>query len=619
MPNIYERSLTLGAIYLGDGRCRFRVWAPNAQTVEVHLLTPQERIQPLEAKRRDYFQAVLDGVELGSHYLFRLNNNLERPDPASRHQPQGVAGPSRIVDPMFDWNDGSWFGIPLQDYIIYELHIGTFTPQGTFGAAIAHLSRLKDLGVTAVELLPVGQFAGERNWGYDGAFPFAIQHSYGGPVGFKRFVDACHIQGLAVILDVVCSRPGWEGNCLGDYGQYYNSDRMTPWGPALNMDGAHSDEVRRFFIENALYWILECHVDALRLHSLDTLYDFSARSFLDELSQEVHDAGERINHRIYLLGESKLNDVRLIKPREMGGFGLNSVWNDDFHHALHALLTGEQTGYYRDYGRLQILARAYTEGFAYTGQRSRYYQRKHGSFSGVLPAKRFVIYAQNHEQVGMRLDGERLGKLVSADSLRLAAGAVILSPFIPLLFMGEEYGETAPFHHFTSFSDEEAAQIRRAQLTEWYQQFRWQGTPVDPQAPETFNASRLTPNLYREEENARLFGFYRELIRLRREIPALYVPGKLNLEVNGWEREKVLFVRRWCEGSEVFLAFNFSDEVFTILLPVPVGTWHLRLNSAAGQWGGSDFKSPETTHSGGEASLKLERRAFVLYEIEERS
>jgi maltooligosyltrehalose trehalohydrolase len=618
MLNIYERSLTVGAIYLGEGRCRFRVWAPNAERVDIHLLASQERMEPLEARRRGYFQAVVEGVESGSAYLYRLNGKLERPDPASRHQPHGVAGPSRVIDPDFDWNDRNWFGVPLQDYIIYELHVGTFTPEGTFGAAISHISRLKDLGVTAVEVMPVGQFAGERNWGYDGVFPFAVQNSYGGPVGLKRFVDACHVQGLAVILDVVYSRPGWEGNCLGDYGPYYNTDRLTPWGPAVNFDGAHSDEVRRFFIENALYWVLECHVDGLRLHSLDTLYDFSARSFLEELGQEVHDTGDRINHRVYLFGESKRNDVRLIKPREMGGYGLNSCWNDDFHHALHSLLTGEQTGYYRDYGRLRNLSRAYTEGFSYTGQHSQYYRRKHGSFSGVLPAKRFVVFAQNHEQVGMRLGGERLGKLVSADSLRLAAGTVILSPFIPMLFMGEEYGETAPFHHFTGFTDEEAVQIRRGQLKEWYAQFQWEGTPVDPQSEAAFTSSRLAPNLYREEEHAQLLAFYRELIRLRKGIPALYVPGKLNLEVNGWEREKVLFVRRWCEGSDVFLAFNFSDEEFTILLPVPVGMWHLRLDSSAEIWGGSGFKLPETVHSGGEAALKLARRAFVLYEMEER-
>ena len=443
----------LGAIYLGDGRCSFRVWAPRAQQVEVRIVAPGQRIIPLRRDERGYHEVVAESVDPGTRYFYRLDGESERPDPASRFQPEGVHGPSQVVDSRFSWGDAGWFGLPLRDYIIYELHVGTFTGEGTFAAVVTHLEQLKELGITVLELMPVAQFPGSRNWGYDGTYPFAVQNSYGGPDGLKHLVSACHQRGLAVVLDVVYNHLGPEGNYLGDFAPYFTDRYRTPWGPAVNFDGAHSDEVRRFFIENALSWVTEFHVDGLRIDAVHAILDFSAKPFLQELAEAVHAQAERLNRRIYLIPESDLNDTRLIRAPEVGGFGLDAQWNDDFHHALHTLLTGERTGYYEDFGEIRHLVKGFREGFVYSGEYSPYRRRRHGNSSRSLPAHRFVVFAQNHDQVGNRLRGDRLSHLVSLEALKLAAGVILLSPFIPLLFMGEEYGEIAPFEYFVSHSD----------------------------------------------------------------------------------------------------------------------------------------------------------------------
>jgi len=403
--------ITLGAVYLGGGRSRFTVWAPRARRVEVLLLSPEERVADLEEKD-GYHQATLEGVEPGSLYLYSLDGRIERPDPASRFQPKGVHGPSQVVDPAFPWADSCWSGIPLKDYVIYEIHVGTFTAQGTFEAVIAHLDELKDLGITAVELMPVAQFPGDRNWGYDGVYPFAVQDSYGGPAGFKALVNACHQKGVAVVLDVVYNHLGPEGNYLRDFGPYFTDRYRTPWGEAVNFDGPQSDEVRRFFIENALHWITEFHADALRLDAIHAILDFSAQPFLEDLTLAVKEQTEHLNRQVHLIAESDLNDTRPIRSRERGGFGLDAQWNDDFHHAVHTLLTGERAGYYRDFGRVEGLAKAWREGFIYSGEYSVHRRRRHGNSSRPIPARRFVVFAQNHDQVGNRMRGERLSFLV---------------------------------------------------------------------------------------------------------------------------------------------------------------------------------------------------------------
>src|SRR5712692_3981273 len=380
----------LGATYLDEGATNFRVWAPRAKQVQVRLHGAPDRFVALEPAGQGYFQGAAKNAEPGSLYTYLLDGAKDRPDPASRIQPQGVHGPSQVVDSRFDWQDAGWSGLPLPNYIFYEMHVGTFTPERTFEAVIPHLARLADLGITAIELMPVAQFPGSRNWGYDGVYPFAVQNSYGGPAALQKLVDACHRHRLAVALDVVYNHLGPEGNYLADFGPYLTDVYRTPWGPAINFDGAGSDEVRAFFIENALCWITEFHIDALRLDAVHAIVDRSARPFLEELGDAIHRCGQELGRHVYLIPESDLNDTRLIRPRETGGYGLDAQWSDDLHHALHVLLTGERHGYYADFGSLADLVKAWREGFVYDGCYSSYRQRRHGNSSRDLTANRFV-------------------------------------------------------------------------------------------------------------------------------------------------------------------------------------------------------------------------------------
>ncbi len=603
---------TLGATYLGQDRCRFLVWAPRAAKVDVHLVGPDDRYVPLTPVGRGYHQGMVDGVRPGRRYVYRLDGATERPDPASRHQPEEVHGPSQVADPEFPWEDQGWCGLPLKDFVIYELHVGTFTAEGTFDAVIPRLPELKDLGVSAVELMPVAQFPGSRNWGYDGVYPFAVQESYGGPQGLKRLVNACHRQGLAVLLDVVYNHLGPEGNYLRDFGPYFTPGSRTPWGEALNFDGPHSEEVRRFFIENALNWVTDYHIDGLRLDSVDRILDQSAQPFLARLAQAVQARGEALNRRLYLMAESDLNDARFIRVPEAGGFGLDVHWNDDFHHALHRLLTGETEGYYEDYGRVGDLAKAFTDGFIYTGEFSLYRQRRRGSACRELPASRFLVFGQNHDQVGNRLYGERLGALVPFEALKLAAGAVLLSPFIPLLFMGEEYGDPAPFQYFVSHGDADLIEAVRRGRKEEFAGFAWEGEPPDPQAEETFERSRLNWALRLEGKHRSLSEFYRELLRLRREQPALAALSKEHLEAVSFEGPQVLLVRRGAGEEQICTIMHFGRSPATLKLPIPMGLWRKILDSAEPRWYGSGSNVPASIRSEGEVSLTLPPQAVVL-------
>ena len=606
------RSVTLGAIPLEDGHCRFRVWAPKAETLEVRLVSPLERLLPLTRGKDGYFYGICDNVAPGSRYFYRLDGSKERPDPASRFQPEGIHGPSQVISSSFPWTDQGWGGLSLANYVIYELHVGTFTPAGSFDAIINYLDELKELGVTALELMPVAQFPGTRNWGYDGVYPYAVQNSYGGPEGLKRLVDACHQRGLAVVLDVVYNHLGPEGNYLWDYGDYFTDRYRTPWGEAVNFDGPRSDEVRRFFIENALYWIRDCHIDALRLDGLHAIFDRSPQPFLAELAQAVHTQAERHNRRVYLMAESDLNDVRLIRSPELGGFDLDAHWNEDFHHALHTLVTPEQDGYYQDFGRLGQLAQAFREGFVYSGQFSPYRQRRHGSSSRGLPAERFVVFSQNHDQVGNRLRGERLSRLVSFEAQKLAAGAVILSPFVPLLFMGEEYGEIAPFYYFISHLDPAlVAAVRRGRREE-FAAFAWQAEPPDPQSEETFRRSKLDHDLKEQGNHTVLWKFYRELLRVRRALYACSCLGQNDLEVCQDEPQKVLWIRRPGGGQETALGMNFSDRPAASVFPWPTDRWTKLLDSAEADWGGPGSLVPAILPAEPSFNLTLPPHSLIL-------
>lgn len=604
----------LGATYLGNGRCQFLVWAPLPQRVELVVASPEERVLPMERDERGYWRCTVDGVEPGDTYRYRLDGARQRPDPASRFQPEGVHGPSQVIArDTFAWEDHAWPGVTLDDFIIYELHVGTFTSEGTFDAIIPHLDDLKGLGVTAVELMPVAQFPGSRNWGYDGVYPFAVQDTYGGPGGLKRLVNACHTRGLAAVLDVVYNHLGPEGNYLGEYGPYFTDRYHTPWGLSFNLDGPHSDEVRCFFIENALYWLTEFHFDALRLDAVDWIRDISARTFLEELAFTLHEQAERLGRRFYLTVEDDLNDPRVILPQNLGGYGLDAQWNDDFHHVVHVLLTGERTGYYQDYSDIEQLAKAFRDGFVYTGEYSRYRKHRRGALPLLNSARQFVVFAQNHDQVGNRSQGERLSQLVSFDGLKLAAGVVLLSPYVPLLFMGEEYGEVAPFHYFISHSDkqlEEAVQQGRA---EEYELRQGAGQPPDPCDENTFLRSKIDHHLRHHGHHQVLLSFYQELIRLRKSLPALASLSKENIEVIGFEKARVLYARRWSDGGQVFMISNFGDSGVSVAVPVPAGRWRRQLDSADYRWNGSGSSVPHEIESDGEATFDLNPKAFVLF------
>jgi maltooligosyltrehalose trehalohydrolase len=602
----------IGASYLGKHVCRFRVWAPNVSPVGVRLLGA-DRLIPLEKTSSGYHEAVVENVHAGELYLFHLGQDRERPDPASCFQPEGVHGPSQVLDPQFSWDDDDWHGLPLHNFIIYELHVGTFAEPGTFDAVVAQLDYFIELGVTAIELMPLAQFPGRRNWGYDGVYPFAVQNSYGGPQGFKKLVNACHRRGLAVILDVVYNHLGPEGNYLGDYGPYFTDRYKTPWGPALNFDGPWSDEVRNYFIQNALYWISEFHVDALRLDAVHAILDHSPMTFLEELGEAVHREATRLNRQIFLIAESADNNPRLVRPRERGGYGLDAQWNDDFHHCLRTLLTDEREGYYQDYGGFAQLAKAYREGFAYSGEYSSYRRRRHGSSSCDIPADRFVVFSQNHDQVGNRRLGDRLSAVASFEDLKLAAGLVLLSPFIPLLFMGEEYGEKAPFPYFVDHSDPELIEaVRRGRRME-FAAFEWQGEMPDPQDETTFLSAKLRHELRAGGTHQTLLEFYRELIRLRKTLPALEHLAKESMEVASCDHDKVLVVQRWHGAERALLVANLHTDEVSFAITVDAGRWCKLIDSADEKWRGERSALPAEFDGGGNNRLTLLARSFGLF------
>jgi maltooligosyltrehalose trehalohydrolase len=607
----------LGATSRPDGRCRFAVWAPHAARVEVLLTAPAQRQAPMAPQPGGYFTAELEGVPPETRYLYRLHTPgrgaLDRPDPASRSQPDGVHAPSQVVAAEFEWTDDGWCGQSLSRYVIYELHVGAFTPEGTFGGVARHLDDLVALGVTALELMPVAPFPGTRNWGYDGVYPYAVQHSYGGARGLKQLVNACHRRGLAVVLDVVYNHLGPEGNYLRDFGPYFTDFYHTPWGEALNFDGPHSDHVRRYFIANALQWVDEFHIDALRLDAVHAILDFSARPFLEELGRAVHRRAGALNRRIHLIAESALNDTRIVRPRALGGFALDAQWNDDFHHSLRTALTGERTGYYRDYRGLPDLARAWREGYVYTGQYSAFRQRAHGNASRLIPARRFVVFAQNHDQVGNRLQGERLAAAVSFEQLKLAAAVVLLSPFIPLLFMGEEYGETAPFLYFVSHGDPDLVRAVREGRRREFAAFDWGAEPPDPQDAETFHRSRLNRDLRQQDRHRTLEAFYRALLELRAGLPELvHLSKKAQTVACDPEQQLLLAVRRFEDRASV-LVFNFSDAADPLRVTLPDGTWRKRFDSADRRWLGPGSRIGDTLQVDGPAEVAAAAHSAVVF------
>jgi maltooligosyltrehalose trehalohydrolase len=582
---------------LRDGDVTFRVWAPRCRTLDVVL----DGRAPVPMRGDGgVFELTMSGVPAGTRYQYRLDGERYRPDPVSRWQPEGVHGPSVVVDEKsFAWTDAGFGGHALADLVFYELHVGTFTHAGTFEAVIPHLDALRDLGITAIELMPVAEFPGSRNWGYDGVHLYAPQSTYGGPRGLRRLVDACHARGLSVILDVVYNHLGPEGNYLAEYGPYFTDRYKTPWGAAVNFDGPDAGGVRRHFVDNARYWVREFHVDGLRLDAIHAIFDSSPRHILTEIADAVHEEAARLGRRGHVIAESHDNDRHIVLPRDAGGLGLDAVWSDDFHHAVHVRLTGERDGYYMDFTDPSYLPRAIAEGFAFQGQHAEYFGRERGTPSADLEGERFVVAIQNHDQVGNRAQGERLSTLVGFEAAKLAAGLLFVTPALPLLFMGEEYGETAPFLFFTSFLDPRLGEaVRRGRAAE-FARFAWKQAVPDPTAPSTFVTSRLNHALASAPRHRALREYYQRWLTLRRTHPALGARGKQRttaaLDPDGAELtvtrtaptgETVRLVanltggrRRWPEGAEpARMLIDSADPRFGgPLRPVPLEPYQVLL------------------------------------------
>jgi len=616
--------MQVGSKYLGNGQCEFTVWGPNLDSAAVQLVSQENRLIAMEQQDGGYWTAIATEVQPGTCYFYQLNAGESRPDPASHCQPEGVHGPSQVIDHQFDWTDQNWKGISLESMIIYELHVGTFTPEGTFEAMISRLKDLRELGVNAIELMPIAQFPGDhppgeknqeqdyRNWGYDGAYLYGVQNSYGGPTGLKRLVDACHQEGIAVILDVVYNHFGPEGNYISQYGPYFTEVYLTPWGSAVNFDDKHSPDVRNFFIQNALYWMRNYHIDALRLDAVHAIYDLGAFHILEELSEKVAALSAEQNRLLYLIAESDLNDPKIIRSIETGGYGIDAQWSDDLHHALYALLTGDRTGYYEDFGKCEHLAKAFQQSFVYDWQYSPHRQRYHGKAPKGCSPSQFVVCIQNHDQVGNRMMGERLPQLVSFEALKLAAGAVLLSPYVPMLFMGEEYGEEAPFTYFVSHSDPDLIQAVRQGRKQEFAAFHGEGEPLDPEAVETFLLCKLNWEKRKQGKHQVLWSFYQHLIQLRNTLPPLAHRDFQSIEVGSDETRQLVWWRRWHENSQVVCLMNFNQSDITFEPTLATLCGRKILDSAEPKWSGSGSSAPEELQPGRQVTLPA--KSVVLYE-----
>ncbi len=606
--------MKVGSQYLGNGVCEFTLWSPFRDKVIVHFVSPDEKLLPMIEQEQGYWYLKAENIEPGTLYYYQLEDAEDRPDPASHFQPQGVHQASAVIDHSnTNWQDSEWAGIPLEEMIIYELHVGTFTPEGTFKAMIPRLLDLTELGVNAIEIMPVAQFPGDRNWGYDGVYPYAVQNSYGRPEDLKQLVDAAHEQGIAVILDVVYNHFGPEGNYIAHHAPYFTDTYQTPWGDAINFDDAYSYGVRNYFIENALYWLENYHIDGLRLDAIHAIYDSGAKHILQEMAEKVDEFSQRVGRKFYLIAESDLNDVRIIRPRELGGYGLDAQWSDDFHHSLRSILAQESKGYYADFGTCAHIAKAYQNSFVYDWQYSQFRKRYHGSDTSDRPASQFVVCTQNHDQIGNRMLGERLSDLVDFEAEKLVAGALLLSPYIPLLFMGQEYGEKSPFLYFVSHNDPDLAAAVTEGRKKEFADFHLEGEYIDPQSNQAFNLSKINWQQKAEEKHQVLWQLYRQLITMRRTIPALKKLDRQNLTVSARESDKVIFLHRWQDDNQIFGILNFNNQDVSLKNIFPTGKWQKILDSAEQKWMGNGSKLHEEINTE-EQKLSIKSHSFAVYQ-----
>lgn len=576
----------ISAEYLGDNTCAFTVWAPARQKMALHLVFPDERKLEMQQDEWGYFSVTADDVPPGSRYFFTSEDEQDFPDPGSHYQPEGVHGPSEVIDHhSYQWHDSHWKGIPFKELILYELHVGTFTAEGTFSAIIPFLEDLINTGINAIEVMPVSQFPGNRNWGYDGVYPYAVQNTYGGPQGLKELVDACHQKGIAVFLDVVYNHLGPEGNHFGRFGPYFTNKYTTPWGDAVNFDDKWSDGVRDFFSENALYWFELYHIDGLRFDAIHAIFDSGAVHFWDITRQKVKLLEQRLGRLLHMIAESDLNSPKVVNPPDTGGYGFTAQWLDDFHHALLVLLDEKEKEHYADFGRTEQLAKAYTDGFVHSGEYVSFRKKKHGSSSAGIPGDKFVVFNQNHDQTGNRVSGERLSMLVDFERLKLAAAALLLSPYVPMLFMGEEYADPSPFLYFVSHSDKELITAVQQGRKKEFEDLKWEADPPDPQDEATFTRSKLQWHRRTEGKHLILLKWNKRLIELRKTNPILQNFEKKNIRADVLKQNCLVLHRQSGDGQHHLLCiFNLSAEPITYTFPHLAGKWIKLLDSKEVEW-----------------------------------
>ncbi|UHG94650.1 malto-oligosyltrehalose trehalohydrolase [Spirosoma oryzicola] len=608
---------SLGVSFTEDGKATIITWAPRANQVAINL---QKQLAPLPLNRDQYgyWSLVTDQISPGDLYTFILNGHNEHPDPTSLFQPQGVFGPSEAVETgLFCWTDQHWQNPHLDQYLIYELHTGTFTKEGTFAAIEEKLDHLVALGINAIELMPIAQFCDSRNWGYDGVFPFAAQATYGGPAGLQHLTNACHQRGIAVVLDVVYNHFGPEGNNLQEFGPYLTSKYSTPWGEAVNFDDAWCDGVRRFVVENVLMWLRDFHIDALRMDAVHAIKDCSPVHILQEIRQQVDQLMERTGRRHYLIIENDLNDPRFINSLAEGGYGMDAQWMDEFHHALRVTAGEPQRGYYADYDGVNHLVKSYQDAYIFDGQYSVVRQRFFGRKAAHNPGHQFVVFSQNHDQIGNRKLGERSSQLYSFGMQKLLAGAVLVSPYLPLLFMGEEWGETNPFLYFVSHADETVIEAVRQGRQEEFAAFHDEGDdPVpDPQDKITYVQSHLQWERLHQKPHQTMLRYYQTLIKLRLHHPALRTLNREQLAVTAQEAQRTLTLHRWHKDQHVLCLLNFSSFPQRVCLPVEGSQWQKLFDSADQQWQRHDELTPSlspTTFTQ-EKSLWLSPESLCIY------
>lgn len=600
---------TLGITFTPEGLAQVCVWAPSAQDVALHLVDA-DKLLPLSVDGSGYWQTTTSLLKPGDTYRFRLDGSSELPDPVSLAQPEGVHGPSQAVDvSTFVWTDSAWKNYLLDDYVLYELHTGTFSPEGTFAGIDERLAHLVDLGVNAIEIMPVAQFPGTRNWGYDGVFPFAVQHSYGGATGLQKLIDSAHRHGLAVVLDVVYNHIGPEGNYLPAYGPYFTDRYQTPWGDALNFDGDHSSSVRRYFVENVLMWLRDFHVDALRLDAVHAIKDEGRVHILREMREHVDALSAQTGKEHYLIIESDLNETRFIESIEKDGHGMDAQWNDEFHHALRVTAGGERSGYYADYHGIRDLAKSYKDAYVYDGVYMPGRDKIVGSSTSTHAGRQFVVFSQNHDQVGNRMKGERPGQLVSFAMQKLMAGAVLTSPYLPMLFMGEEWGELNPFLYFVSHSDPALVEAVRQGRKAEFAAFHTTLDAPDPQDEQSFLQSKLHWSLLVQESHQTLFRYYKTLLLLRRQ-SVLRVPDRTGLTVVVDEDRQTLILHRQHDEQRVICLMNFGHEPQSMPLPDHDQPWQKMLDSADPIWLGPVAAPLQITD---ESAVVVQPESILVY------